>query len=98
MGTDGQVAALKSTERVTYDSRMAKTMAGVLAVSIAALLFAGCGSSSSLSPAQKARCEELARRMGPAPANSSDFERCAYEFTKAKTLENDRKEAAAIGC
>ena len=76
---------------------MAKTLAGVLAVSIAALLFAGCG-GSGLTPAQKERCKELARRMGPAPANSSQMDLLAHEFTKAKNLEEYRKEFAALGC
>jgi len=38
---------------------VAKTLAGVLAVSIAALLFAGCGGGSPLSPAQKEVCDQL---------------------------------------
>jgi hypothetical protein len=41
---------------------MAKTLARVLTVSIAALLFAGCG-GSGLSPAQKERCDRLADQM-----------------------------------
>ena len=42
---------------------MAKTLAGVLAVSIAALLFAGCGDSKP-SPAQleEEKCERLNKR------------------------------------
>ena len=41
---------------------MAKTLAGVLAVSIAALLFPACG-GSGLSPAQQERCDLLADQM-----------------------------------
>ncbi len=43
---------------------MAKTLAGVLAVSIAALLFAGCGDQSpGLSGAQRERCDSLKRTI-----------------------------------
>ncbi len=41
---------------------MAKTLAGVLAVSIAALLFAACG-GSGLSPAQEERCDSLQKKV-----------------------------------
>jgi hypothetical protein len=67
------------------------------ALVVAAFLFAGCG-GSGLTPAQKERCKELSRRMGPAPANSSDLDLFAHEFTKAKNLEEWRKEFAALGC
>ena len=77
---------------------MKKNLAGVVALSIAASLFAGCGGGSNLSPAQKDRCKELERRMGPAPANSSELEKFAHDFTRANNLEEYRKEAAAIGC
>ena len=80
---------------------MAKTLAGVLAVSIAALLFAGCG-RSGLSPAQKERCEEIKLFLAKdkqtkesAKAQGSSI-RSNPEY--AKLLEERKKEYAALGC
>ncbi len=42
---------------------MAKSLAGVLAVSIAALLFAGCGDQSPGSRAQQERCDSLQQKI-----------------------------------
>ena len=76
---------------------MAKTFAGILAVSITALLFAGCG-GSDMTPAQKERCEELGRRIRSAPANATEFKKHSYDPTRPNYLEEYRKEFAALGC
>ena len=53
---------------------MAKTLAGVLAVSIAALLFAGCGNQSpGLSGAQRERCDSLQRKIENSKESQSEM-------------------------
>ena len=76
---------------------MKRNLVGVMAVSIAALLFAGCG-GSGLSPAQKERCEELRSiqkglrdalgRGGPVSPESAIPE----------MIQNTNKELADRGC
>ena len=56
---------------VAYDDRMAKTLAGVLAVSMAALLFAGCGGGESSSSSDRVACADWsAFKANPSPAGS----------------------------
>jgi hypothetical protein len=93
---------------------MAKTLVGILAASIAALLLGGCGGPSSssekqqsptstLSPAQVERCEELDQRIKygtqilSTAGKNKDF--LYDEGTRTGQLVEDaKKERASLGC
>jgi hypothetical protein len=69
---------------------MKRNLVGVIAVSTAAVLFVGCGDSSSkLSPAQKERCKVLTERW-----NTPDEPGVSDELGREEAF----KEAAALGC
>jgi hypothetical protein len=79
---------------------MAKTWAGVLAVSIAALLFAGCGGEGSkLTPAQKERCDRLESltRTADSVMQSPEYDIRA-QVGAAGVIEEYSKERAQLGC
>ena len=68
---------------------MAKTMAGVLAVSIAALLFAGCGGGESKWTDSKCTeiSKELAGLYGPGPFKGSGVKTKAIGFKRVQVAE-----------
>ena len=73
---------------------MAKLAAGVLAVSIAALLFAGCGDQS---PAQKI-CDDLEARRKDLEVTVAQF-RGVRDTTQAeKTLADVNQQRRNLGC
>ncbi len=92
---------------------MAKTLAGVLAVSIAALLFAGCG-GSGLSPAQKERCDRLQEKIENSKDVASVMERYLMSLPPEdrplaqgaingvieanKSRDEAERERASLGC
>jgi hypothetical protein len=75
---------------------MAKTLVGVLAVSMAALLFAGCG-GSGLSPAQQEVCDQLNAKKKELEANieSRDWKTRSWA---EKSLPSNLKQRAEAGC
>ena len=78
---------------------MAKKTAGVLALSLAALLFAGCGGGSKLSPAQKERCDQLEKATTKAEELMRDPNVDASSKNGLITvIEKNRKERASLGC
>ncbi len=91
---------------------MAKTFAGVIAVSIAALLFAGCSggskpvqttTQSTLSPLQTERCAELRQRIDDGLLRFSREQRATDYFSIMGTplgqaIDDAKKERAALGC
>lgn len=96
---------------VAYDERMAKTLAGVLAVSITALLFAGCG-GSGLSPAQQEVCDQLNAKKREIENRIESWKVTVEEWRAAGSraainpstaqleseLQRNLKERAASGC
>jgi hypothetical protein len=87
---------------VVNDLSMAKTLAGILAVSMAALLFAGCGDNGpKMSPAQKElqkkACDELNAKKKQLEATIKGTDWRARD--KAETsLESNLKQRAEAGC
>lgn len=75
---------------------MKRNLAGVVAVSISALLFAGCG-GSGLSPAQQERCDELQRGIDLIDAEFSNF-KFEVQLLAIERKEKNKKERAALGC
>ncbi len=76
---------------------MKRNLAGVVAVSIAALLFAGCGDGGSkLSPAQKELCDQLNayKKRLDLQFNEDTTRRFQIEQSLAANL----KERAEAGC
>ncbi|CAM8625670.1 hypothetical protein MCEKE4_00294 [Acidimicrobiia bacterium] len=67
-----------------------------MAVSIAALLFAGCG-GSRLSPAQQERCDDLQRVIDAIDAEFSNF-KFEVQMLALERKEKAKKERAALGC
>jgi hypothetical protein len=79
------------------DPRKAKTLAGVVAVSIAALLFAGCGGGGSkLSPAQKELCDQLNARKKRLDAQFN--ENTSLRLETEQSLAANLRERAEAGC
>ena len=87
---------------------MKRNLVGVMAVSIAALLFTGCG---GLSPAQKERCEWLAEKIESAEdlkkslviENGPDLSKWPFQQLLRSSGATDRiessgKERAELGC
>ncbi len=75
---------------------MVKSLAGILAVSIAALLFAACG-GSGLSPAQQERCDELQRSITRMQEVLPDL-KFEYQIKSAEEITKWKKERADRGC
>ena len=80
---------------------MAKKLTGVLAVSMAALLFTGCGGGggSKLSPAQKERCDKLESltRTAESVMRSPKYD-VGAQMGAAGVAEEYSKERAKLGC
>ncbi len=76
---------------------MKKNLVGVMAVTIAALLFAGCGAGSKLSPAQKERCDELQRGITKMESLIPDFKGEAL-INLGLQITKSKKERADRGC
>ena len=81
---------------------MKRNLVGVTALSIAALLFAGCGAGSKMSPAQKERCDELKSKKADAESKLSEQEQLIGDPKKILELKTQldgiSKERAALGC
>ena len=76
---------------------MKRNLVGVIAVSMAALLFAGCGGGSGLSPAQKERCEGLERGITALKKSLPDLE-IEFQIKGMEKLTEWNKERADRGC
>ncbi len=80
---------------------MAKTLAGVLAVSMAALLFAACG-GSGLSPAQQEVCDQLNAEKKDLEKSLKSLEGQRYVQMERsrieKSLKSNLTKRAEAGC
>ena len=75
---------------------MKRKLLGVMALSIAALLFTGCG-GSGLSPAQQEVCDQLNAKKKELEANieSRDWK---TRYWAEKSLPSNLKQRAEAGC
>ncbi|MEI7622884.1 MAG: hypothetical protein WCJ88_04975 [Actinomycetes bacterium] len=79
---------------------MAKTLAGILAVSIAALLLAGCGDSKP-SPAQleEEKCERLNKTRRDLENEINRLKDKGYStIIESQSLQRTKREIVAAGC